>query len=76
MSDTTTEAVAGQIDGQTIILNARKFSTGSTGFYGTGKVVIDGKKYQVNMQAVLIGSKPESKGASTSVVPADSKPRR
>jgi hypothetical protein len=43
-----------------IVANPKVFSTGSRGFYGNGKVEIDGKRYQCNMQMVEIGSKPSS----------------
>jgi len=35
------------------------FSSGSTGYFAIGKIVIDGKKYQCQFQAVLVGSKPK-----------------
>lgn len=41
----------------TIIANPKDFKTGSKGFFGNGKVEIDGKRYQVQFQAVEIGSK-------------------
>jgi hypothetical protein len=34
------------------------FKTGSRGFYANGKLEIDGKRYQVQVQLVEIGSKP------------------
>lgn len=38
---------------------ARRFSTGSAGFSWQGKVQgAEGRRYQVNVTAVLIGSKP------------------
>jgi hypothetical protein len=37
--------------------NAKEFKTGSRGFYGQGKIEIDGKRYQVQIQLVEIGSK-------------------
>jgi len=36
----------------------KTFSTGSTGFYGNAKIIIDGEKYQCSLQLVKIGSKP------------------
>ncbi len=42
-----------------IIINPKNFSTGSVGFYGQGKIEIDGKRYQTNIQLVEIGSKPK-----------------
>lgn len=50
-------------DGKSLSLltaNPKIFKTGSKGFYGNGKIEIDGKRYQVQFQAVEIGSK-ESK---------------
>lgn len=41
-----------------VIMTSRQFKTGSTGFWGAGKVMIGGKRYQVQVQAVEIGSKP------------------
>ena len=35
------------------------FKTGSRGFYGMGKIQIDGKRYQVQVQLVEIGSRPK-----------------
>jgi hypothetical protein len=39
--------------------NAKTFKTGSRGFYAMGKTEIDGKRYQVQVQLVEIGSKPK-----------------
>jgi hypothetical protein len=38
----------------------KEFKTGSRGFFGNGKVDIDGKRYQVQIQLVEIGSKKET----------------
>ncbi len=38
----------------------KEFKTGSRGFYGNGKVELDGKRYQVQIQMVEIGSKKET----------------
>ena len=35
----------------------KQFKTGSKGFYGQGQFVLDGKRYQLNFQAVEIGSR-------------------
>jgi hypothetical protein len=35
------------------------FSTGSTGYYAGGKLVVDGKRYQVSLNVIEIGSKPQ-----------------
>jgi hypothetical protein len=44
---------------QNIILDKKDFKTGSKGYYGVSKMVAGGKKYQVNVQVVEIGSKPK-----------------
>ena len=41
------------------ILNPKSFSTGSRGFHGKGKAEFNGKRYQVNLLVVEIGSKPK-----------------
>ncbi len=43
-------------------LPPKDFKTGSRGFYANGKVELDGKRYQTQIQLVEIGSK---KGAET-----------
>ena len=48
---------AGQAIG-TLAAPPKDFKTGSKGFYANGKVEIDGKRYQVQVQLVEIGSKP------------------
>jgi len=44
---------------QNFVLDKKDFKTGSRGFYGTGKMVAGGKKYQISIQVVEIGSKPK-----------------
>ena len=39
--------------------DAKNFKTGSRGFFGTGKIQIGEKRYQVQVQLVEIGSKPK-----------------
>ena len=46
-------------DKQNFVLDKKDFKTGSRGFYGIGKMVAGGKKYQINIQVVEIGSKPK-----------------
>jgi hypothetical protein len=46
-------------DKQNFVLDKKDFKTGSRGFYGTGKMVAGGKKYQIGIQVVEIGSKPK-----------------
>ncbi len=46
--------------GQTVsimTLPPKQFKTGSRGFYANQKAEIDGKKYQVQIQVIEIGSK-------------------
>jgi len=38
------------------------FKSGSDGFRGQGKIVEDGVKYQVQVMAIRVGSKPTAKG--------------
>ena len=52
-------------NGQTvkvITANPKTFKTGSRGFYGMDKAEIDGKRYQIQFQAVEIGSKTRVSG--------------
>ena len=49
----------GQLLGM-LTLPAKDFKTGSKGFYANGKVEIDGKRYQAQIQLVEIGSKKEA----------------
>jgi len=46
-------------DKQNFIIDKKDFKTGSRGYYGTGKMVAGGKKYQVSINVVEIGSKPK-----------------
>ena len=48
----------------TIELKPANFKTGSDGFRGQGKVIHDGQKYQVQVLAIRVGSKPEVKKSS------------
>lgn len=41
-----------------VAAQAKQFRTGSRGFFGTAKLQVDGKQYQVQVQLVEIGSKP------------------
>lgn len=49
---------SGQVLGQ-ITAPPKQFKTGSRGYYGNSKLEIDGKRYQVSIQLVEIGSKPQ-----------------
>ncbi len=53
-------------DGQSIAVLTvppKEFKTGSRGFFGSTKAEINGKRYQIQIQVVEIGSKnnPETK---------------
>jgi hypothetical protein len=48
-------------DKQNFILDKKDFKTGSKGYYGTGKMVAAGKRYQISIQVVEIGSKLKAK---------------
>ena len=48
------------LEGQTVMVmtvSPKNFKTGSKGFYASGKTEMDGKRYQVQIQLVEIGSK-------------------
>jgi hypothetical protein len=40
-----------------IVAAPKNFKTGSRGYHGQGKIEIDGKRYQTQVQLVEIGSK-------------------
>ncbi|MBP7688329.1 MAG: hypothetical protein KA765_10490 [Thermoflexales bacterium] len=42
----------------------KDFKTGSKGFFASGKVEIEGKRYQAQIQLVEIGSKTTTKAES------------
>lgn len=42
-----------------ISLAPKQFKTGSRGYYANTKLEVDGKRYQVQVQLVEIGSKPQ-----------------
>jgi hypothetical protein len=44
-----------------LVADEKEFKTGSRGYYTNGKVAIDGKRYQANIQLVEIGSKNKEK---------------
>jgi len=45
-----------------LMATEKVFKTGSRGFFGTGKIQIGEKRYQVQVQLVEIGSKPKAAG--------------
>jgi hypothetical protein len=46
----------GNVVGQ-LVLSAKTFSTGNTGYFGTGKLVVNGKRYQAQSQLAAIRDK-------------------
>ncbi len=46
-------------DGGSMIATEKTFATGSRGYFGTFKTILDGRRYQVQLMAVEIGSKPK-----------------
>lgn len=52
------EVVSIDIEGNKLSGAFREFSSGSKGWYVTGKAVIDGAKCQVGCNIIVIGSKP------------------
>lgn len=49
--------------GQTLAMLSvppKEFKTGSRGYYANGKIELDGKRYQVQIQLVEIGSKNQA----------------
>lgn len=46
---------------QDVICSEKDFKSGSKGFYGNGKILINDKKYQVGLIITEIGSKPKPK---------------
>jgi len=46
---------------QVVDLQAKNFKTGSRGFYGNGKLSVNGKRYQVSCLLVEIGSGKKGK---------------
>jgi hypothetical protein len=51
---------AGQLVGL-MTVPPKDFKTGSKGFFTSGKVEVEGKRYQVQVQLVEIGSKKSEK---------------
>lgn len=54
---TTTDEIMALVASQ-IALAEKAFKSGSKGYWGGGKLVVDGKRYQTQVQLVEIGSKP------------------
>ena len=61
MSDVNMATIQLCGDKQNFIIDKKDFKTGSKGYYGTGKMVASGKRYQISIQVVEIGSKPKDK---------------
>ncbi len=61
MSDVNMATIQLCGDKQNFIIDKKDFKTGSKGYYGTGKMLAGGKRYQISIQVVEIGSKPKDK---------------
>lgn len=61
MSDVNMATIQLEGDKMSFLLSKKDFKTGSRGFFGNGKMMAGGKNYQVQIQAVEIGSKPKEK---------------
>lgn len=60
MSDLNIAKITIEGNSFAVIVNPKNFSTGSRGFYGNSKAEFaNGKRYQVSVQLVEIGSKPK-----------------
>jgi len=59
--DEVREILSITIAEQVVSASFREFRTGSKGWYGAGKVVVDGVKCQVSCNVIVIGSKPAQK---------------
>ena len=64
MSNTNT-AVTALVRLTTDELDTKDFSTGSKGFFGGTKVVIDGTRHQAQVMAILVGSKGDPSATVT-----------
>lgn len=62
MSDRNSVAVT--IEGSQLVAVAKEFKSGSRGYWAGEKVVVDGKRYQVSLSIVEIGSKPSAEAKS------------
>ena len=61
MSDVNMATIQLCGDKQNFLIDKKDFKTGSKGYFGTGKMVAGGKRYQISIQVVEIGSKPKDK---------------
>lgn len=61
----TNEALASAIQSPDVTITERgadnPFSSGSRGYHVSGKIVLNGKRYQLSAPIVEIGSKPAAK---------------
>ena len=56
-----------KVTGETVgvlVLQPKEFRTGSRGYFATGKIELDGVRYQCQVQAVAIGSKATGQEAA------------
>jgi len=53
------QVVTVMVERQVIVATPKTFRTGSRGYFGQGKVYLDGRKYQAQVQLVEVGSKQQ-----------------
>ena len=58
------EILTASVETTSINLIKKTFSTGSEGYHGSGKSVIDGVPYQINFMLIEEGSAPTAKAES------------
>lgn len=51
-----------EVNGSPMAVRPKRFSTGSLGWYHSGKIEIDGLRVQVTVSVIVIGSKPQGPG--------------
>jgi hypothetical protein len=61
MSDVDMATIELNSQKQSFTLTKKDFKTGSRGYHAQGKMMAGGKKYQINILCVEIGSKPKEK---------------
>lgn len=61
MSEINTATIQLNGNKQNFLLNKKDFKTGSRGYHAQGRMMAGGKKYQINILCVEIGSKSKEK---------------
>jgi hypothetical protein len=58
MNESAPDNITIEILKNALVANKKVFSTGSVGYYASGKVLIEGQVYQSSINLTLVGSKP------------------